>query len=114
VYGTFDKDNWGFHLLFGQAWSLLTTNTQGIIPRREQIPLTIDAQYEGFNWTRNPQIRLVGDFGHGAWMGVSAESPQAVTSPIVTPSKVNATNPGNSARLLTMQRPTRSTNCRTG
>jgi hypothetical protein len=101
VYGTLDEDDWCFHLLFGQAWSLLTTNTQGIIPRQEQIPLTIDAQYvEGFNWTRNPQIRLVEDFGHGVWLGVSAQSPQAVTSPIIAPSNVNATNPGNAAGLL--------------
>jgi hypothetical protein len=101
IYGTIDKDDWGFHLLVGQAWSLLTTNTKGILPRQEQVPLTIDAQYvEGFNWTRNPQIRLVEDFGHGIWLGASVESPQAVTSPVIVPSNVNATNSGNSAGLL--------------
>jgi len=101
IYATLDKDDWGFHLLVGQNWSLLTTNTKGIMPRQEQIPLTIDAQYvEGFNWIRVPQFRVVENFGHGVWAGVSAESPQMVTSPITTPSNVNYTNPGNPAGLL--------------
>ncbi len=102
AYATLDRnDCWGFHLLVGQSWSLLTTNTQGIEPRKEQIPLTIDAQYvEGFNWTRNPQFRIVKDLMKGLWLGVSVESPEAVTSPVIPPSGTNATNPGNSAGLL--------------
>lgn len=101
IYATLDRDDWGFHLLVGQNWSLMTTNTKGIMPRQEQIPMTIDAQYvEGFNWLRVPQFRVVEDFGHGLWAGVSAESPQIVTSPIATPSNVNYTNPGNPAGLL--------------
>ena len=102
LYATLDKDDWGLHILAGQAWSLLTTNTKGIIPRQEQIPLTIDAQYvEGFNWLRVPQFRVVEDFGHGLWAGVSAESPQAVTSGgVVVPNGVNDNNPGNPAGLL--------------
>jgi hypothetical protein len=87
--------------LGGQNWSLLTTNMVGIIPRQEQIPLTIDAQYvEGFNWLRVPQFRVVEDFDRVIWVGVSAESPQIVTSPITPPSGVNYTNPGNGAGLL--------------
>jgi hypothetical protein len=112
LYTTLDKDDWGFHLLGGQAWSLMTTNTKGIIPRMEQIPLTIDAQYVvGFNWLRVPQFRVVEDFGSGIWGGLSLESPQIVTSPITAPTAtcaatqgnapcVNYTNPGNSAGLL--------------
>ena len=101
IYATLDRDDWGFHLLVGQNWSLLTTNVKGIIPRQEQIPLTIDAQYvEGFNWLRVPQFRAVEDFGHGLWAGISAESPQIVTSPIVAPNGVNYTNSGNGAGLL--------------
>lgn len=102
VYATLDKDDWGFHLLAGQSWSLLTTNTKGIIPRQEQIPLTIDAQYvEGFDWDRNPQLRIVEDFGGRVWAGVSIESPQAVTSPIFAPNKsVNFTNSGDAGGLL--------------
>jgi hypothetical protein len=72
------------------------------MPRTEQIPLTIDAQYvEGFNWLRVPQFRVVENFGSDIWAGVSAESPQIVTSPITAPSTgVNYTNPGNAAGLL--------------
>ncbi len=101
LYATLDKDDWGFHLLAGQNWSLMTTNIVGIIPRQEQIPLTIDAQYvEGFNWLRVPQFRVVEDFGRVVWLGVSAESPQMVTSPIAAPGNVNFTNTGNGAGLL--------------
>jgi hypothetical protein len=102
IYATLDKDDWGLHILAGQAWSLLTTNTKGIMPRQEQIPLTIDAQYvEGFNWLRVPQFRIVEDFGGGLWAGVSAESPQAVTSGGVTaPSGINYNNSGDSTGLL--------------
>ena len=102
IYATLDKDDWGLHILAGQTWSLLTTNTSGIIARKEQIPLTIDAQYvEGFNWLRVPQFRIVEDFGGGLWAGLSAESPQAVTSggPAV-PTGVNVNNNGNGAGLL--------------
>ncbi|MGO8917001.1 MAG: hypothetical protein ACLQJR_13945 [Stellaceae bacterium] len=102
AYMTLDQDDWGFHFLGGQEWSLLTTNTNGIIPRQEQIPLTIDAQYvEGFNWTRNPQIRVVKNWGH-LWAGLSLESPQGVLppSPGAVPTGVNANNAGDSGGLL--------------
>ena len=80
AYGTYDNTDWGFHFLGGQAWSLLTPQKVGITPRQEDIPLTIDAQYVvGFNWTRQPQARFVGDFfDHKLWAGLSLESPQAV------------------------------------
>ena len=102
AYTTVDMDDWGFHFLGGQNWSLLTTNINGIIPRQEQIPLTIDAQYvEGFNWTRNPQLRFVKDWGH-LWAGLSLESPQGILppSPGAIPTGVNANNLGDSAGLL--------------
>jgi hypothetical protein len=108
AYSTVDVDNVGFHFLAGQSWSLLTTDTVGIIPRQEQIPLTIDAQYvPGFNWTRNVQARFVENFGHGVWAGLSFESPQAVLSPGVTANgngeavgTPNANNNGDSTGLL--------------
>lgn len=101
LYATLDRDDWGFHLLAGQTWSLLTTHAKGMLPRQEQIPLTIDAQYvEGFNWTRNPQIRVVEELADGLWAGVSLESAQAVTSPIIAPAKTNETNSGDAAGLL--------------
>jgi hypothetical protein len=79
AYLTYDNSGWGFHFLAGQAWSLLTQNQVGITPRKENIPLTIDASYVvGFNYTRNWQIRAVQDFGPALSLGVSIESPAAI------------------------------------
>ena len=44
----------------------------------DAIPLTIDAQYvPGFTWLRNPEARIVQNFGIVS-AGLAAESPQAV------------------------------------
>src|ERR1700731_2532481 len=51
AFMTYDNDNYHFHVLAGQAWSLLTQNKVGITPLTENLPLMIDAQYAvGFNW----------------------------------------------------------------
>src|SRR5260370_27844687 len=64
AYFTYDNSDWGFHLLAGQSWTLLTQNTTGIVPRKENIPLTIEANYvAGFNYARSWQVRVVKDFG---------------------------------------------------
>lgn len=97
-YGTYDDEISGFHVLAGQTWSLLTTNVRGIEARNEQIPLTIDAQYVvGFNWTRNPQVRIVKTFSPMLSAGISIESPQTIVAG-QPPSGViiNASNPGGS------------------
>jgi Porin subfamily len=108
-YGTVDNDASGGHFLAGQTWSLLTTNTRGIVPRSEQIPLTIDAQYNvGFNWLRVPQARYVQDFGGGIWAGLSVESPQALvggsnpggTTFANNQANPNANNPGDGTGLF--------------
>jgi hypothetical protein len=115
AYLTYDNSYWGFHLLGGQAWSLLTQNQVGITPRKENIPLTIDANYlPGFNYTRNWQIRLVQDFGPMFSFGISVEGPatifggSAATAPagtggafasggtVVNGLLVNFNNPGQS------------------
>ncbi len=73
---SYDNTEWGFHFLGGQAWSLLTQNTVGIQARKENVPMTIEANYvAGFNYTRNWQLRLVQDFGTWASFGVSVENP---------------------------------------
>jgi hypothetical protein len=77
MYGTVDWDDLGLHLLAGQAWSLVTLNSQGITPRNELVPPTIDGQYiPGFIWTRQPQIRLVKDMPEAVSIAVSLENPQ--------------------------------------
>jgi hypothetical protein len=77
-YARFILDS-GFYVLAGQSWSLATLYKQGLDPRNEDVPLTIDAQYvAGFNWTRNPQLRFVQKFSNAFSLGFSIESPQAV------------------------------------
>ncbi len=79
-YGTYDNTDLGLHVLGGQAWSLGTMFRVGMVPRQEDIPLTIDAQYVvGFNWERQAQLRLVKDFDdHRLWAGISVEAPQTI------------------------------------
>jgi hypothetical protein len=53
AYLTYDNSTLGWHVLAGQAWSLLTISKTGMVPRQENIPLTIDSQYvPGFTWKR--------------------------------------------------------------
>jgi hypothetical protein len=78
-YLTGDDNPDGWHFLAGQSWSLVTMFKEGLIPRKENIPLTIDAQYvPGFDWLRNPEIRIVKDWHKEYWLGVEASSPQAI------------------------------------
>ncbi len=98
-WGSYDNTNWGFHALGGQAWSLATLYKIGLVPRQENVPLTIDAQYAvGFNWARQAQIRVVKDFDdHKLWAGLSLESPQTTFSGSAGPNcltGVNATTGG--------------------
>ncbi len=79
-YGTYDNTDTGLHVLGGQAWSLATPYRVGLVPRQENVPLTIDAQYVvGFNWERQAQVRVVKDFAdHRIWAGLSVENPQTI------------------------------------
>jgi hypothetical protein len=77
LYMTVDQDDFGAHLLAGQAWTLATMNLVGIVPRTENTPLVIDDQYvPGFTWARQPQIRVTKDFDQTLWFALSAENPQ--------------------------------------
>jgi hypothetical protein len=104
-YLTYDNSDWGWHLLAGQSWSMLTQNTVGIAPRKENIPLTIEGNYvAGFDYTRNWQIRMVKDFGPMFALGLSLENPaeQVYAAAGATANNgslngliVNWANPGN-------------------
>jgi hypothetical protein len=78
-YGLLRNSDQDWYLLAGQNWSLATLYaTAQLNPRSERIPQTIDAQYvAGFNWTRNPQLRFVKNFGKLWSAGISIESPQS-------------------------------------
>jgi hypothetical protein len=77
-WGNYDNTDLGLHVLGGQAWSLATMYKTGLIPRQENVPLTIDAQYVvGFDWARQAELRVVKDFDdHKIWAGFSLEEPQ--------------------------------------
>jgi hypothetical protein len=77
LYTTVDFKDEGFSVLAGQNWSLATLQNDGISPRHEVIPQTIDSQYVvGFVWERQPQLRITENFGNGLWVALSAETPQ--------------------------------------
>lgn len=105
LYGTVDWDNvgqgYGLHFLAGQTWSLATLNTKGITPRNELTPPQIDAQYvPGFVWTRQPQVRLTGDFlDHTLWAAISVENPQTTFYTTGTPAGATAGSAGTAAAL---------------
>jgi hypothetical protein len=87
LYMTADNDEFGAHLLAGQAWSLATMNLVGILPRTEATPLVIDDQYApGFVWARQPQLRVTKDFDQTLWFALSAENPATTfggTTPVL-------------------------------
>src|SRR5580704_1659178 len=90
IYLTADQDDFGAHLLAGQAWTLATMNLKGIVPRTENTPLVVDDQYvPGFVWARQPQIRVTKDFDQTVWFALSAENP-ATTFGGTTPTLVDA------------------------
>jgi type II secretory pathway pseudopilin PulG len=90
----------GGNLLFGQTWSLITGFKQGLTPRQENIPLTIDGQYvPGFDWLRLPQVRFTKEFNDMFCAAVSFENPAAQitanTSSTTAPAlAVEFNNPG--------------------
>ena len=54
----------GLRVTGGQMWSLVTEDARGTDNRTEVLPNTVDPQYMvGFNWTRQPGIRLQQRFG---------------------------------------------------
>jgi hypothetical protein len=90
-YADYQNLNQNWYLLFGQTWSLLTASKVGLMPRQENIPLTIDGQYvPGFDWLRVAQVRLVKNVGNKLSLGVSAENPAAqVAASTTAPATAN-------------------------
>jgi hypothetical protein len=102
AYGTVDWDSTGWHMLAGQTLSLAVLNSNGITPRNEVVPPTIDAQWmPGMVWTRQPQLRFTKDFDKQLWLAVSFENPQTTfyAGPNALPKAVAQTyqTPGNGA-----------------
>src|SRR6201998_824059 len=73
----------------GNSGSMAIPQEFGIVPRKELIPLTINANYlPGFQFTDNWQIRLVKDFDKKVWLGLSLENPATNLAPGI-PDTVN-------------------------
>jgi hypothetical protein len=93
-YADYQSLQHGWYLLFGQTWSLVTAGRTGMMPRQENIPLTVDGQYvPGFDWLRVSQLRLVKKFGDLFSVGISAENPAAqVAASTTAPAAANLDN----------------------
>jgi len=92
LYLGVDDDVLGAHLLAGHEWSLATMNTIGILPRKENNPMTIEDQYvPGFLWARQDQLRVVKDFDQKLWFALSVEQP-ATTFSGTAPTKPTVIN----------------------
>lgn len=79
AFVSYDNDDLHLHLMAGQGYTLATQNRVGITPLSENTPLVIDSsQAVGFDYLRQPQVRVVGDWNKIAWFGFSAEAPQTV------------------------------------
>ncbi len=64
IWGQFAAAS-GFAVTGGQMWSLVTEDAKGTDARTEIVPATIDPQYMvGYNWTRQPGIRVQQRFGN--------------------------------------------------
>jgi hypothetical protein len=106
LFTDLDFDN-GISLLGGQAWSLLTTSRDGITPRKEFVPRTIDSQYNvGYNWARQWQARITDKITDGLWIAIAAENPETSLNVVNPPANVlgfntspNAQSPGSQFTL---------------
>lgn len=77
AYLAYDDSRYNFHVLGGQAWSLLTPNRVGITPRQESVAETAEASIlAGQTWARQWQVRVAKDwFNHRFWAAISIENP---------------------------------------
>jgi hypothetical protein len=97
----------GWSFVGGQTWGLLSTNRQGLAPRQEYLPLTIDSQYVvGLTWTRQWGARVTKKLNNQTWIAFALENPETALSVTNPPANVfgfnnspNATSPGS---LLTL------------
>jgi hypothetical protein len=73
--------NTGFKVTGGQMWSLVTETKHSTDNRTENLPMTVDAQYQvGFSWERQPSIRVQQTFGNGFTAALSLEQAEYIYS----------------------------------
>jgi len=103
AYTTVDRNDWGFHFVAGQTFSLLTLNKEGIKVRNEALPMTIDsALLPGVNYARGPQVRIVKELMEKKVnLGLSAESPQVTFGGIQQPTALQSASQTGGSSLNT-------------
>ena len=71
----------GWRVTGGQTYSLLTLNRVAADPLAEALPFVIDNSFmTGFSYARQGAIRVSKSIGNHAWLAISAENPETVTS----------------------------------
>ena len=71
----------GWRITGGQTYSLLTLNRVAADPLTEALPAVIDNSFmTGFSYARQGAIRVSKSIGSHAWLAISAENPETVTS----------------------------------
>jgi hypothetical protein len=89
----------GFTITGGQMWSLVTETKKSTDNRTENLPMTIDAQYEvGFSWERQPALRIQQKFG-GFTGAFSIEQSEYIYSATNAPTNFFIGNLGTSGGL---------------
>lgn len=99
AWASYDRADWGFEVLGGQAWSLLTMNRVGMDPLNVNPPQTVDPNYlPGFTYARQAQLRFMKSFADGQYrVAVSFENPATIYGNTSIPSTLgtlNTSNPG--------------------
>jgi TolA-binding protein len=71
----------GLSFTGGQQWSLFTLHRKGMANRSEFLPLTVNAQYViGYDWARQPGLRVIKNFSNRVWAGFAVENPSTVVN----------------------------------
>jgi len=90
----------GWTFTGGQMWSLVTETKKGLDNRTENLPMTIDPQYNvGFSWERQYGFRVTKNFDNKFWLGASIEAPQNTVTSHNLPTSIFALAPGNGGGL---------------
>lgn len=100
LYTSVDMNEFGLHFLAGQAWTLATTNKEGIKPETVLTPPQIDAQYiPGFVFARQPGLRVTKDFGKEFSVAFAAEGAATTFAGLGSPIIGTTALPGGGAPI---------------
>ena len=91
----------GFTVTGGQMWSLVTETKKSTDNRTENLPMTVDAQYQvGFSWARQAAIRFQKRYGNGFSLAASLEGAQSIYGATNAPANFFIGNAGTPGGLM--------------